>query len=84
VTDEYGTDLVWSAERIVDENAAFRANPSFAELYASFDSMLFFGDNGGGDQFAFFCNPDRSEVVVWDHETDERRVVAESLERYVV
>ncbi|MCQ8770605.1 SMI1/KNR4 family protein [Streptomyces telluris] len=84
VMDKFGTDLVWSAERIVDDNSAFRVNPSFAELYASFDSLLFFGDNGGGDQFAFFRNPDRSEVVVWDHETDERRVVAETLEQYVV
>ncbi|MEU8545568.1 SMI1/KNR4 family protein [Streptomyces roseoverticillatus] len=84
VVDEYGTDLIWSAERILEDNASFRVNSSFADLYDSFDSMLFFGDNGGGDQFAFLRNPDRSEVFVWDHETDERRMVTDSLERYVV
>src|SRR3712207_4904002 len=40
VRGEYGLDVVWPVERIVRDNAPFGA-------------LLFFGDNGGGDQFAF-------------------------------
>ncbi len=84
VADEYGTDVVWSAQRIADENWAFRVDPDYSRLYVSFSSLMFFGDNGGGDQFAFMRSPDRSDVFVWDHETDERRIVAHSLEEYLV
>lgn len=83
VSDQYGTDVVWTAERILRENAEFRADPGFARLYAPFSALLFFGDNGGGDQFAFGMTGDRPGVVVWDHETDERTRVADSLEQYV-
>lgn len=48
-----------------------------------FDSLVFFGDNGGGDQFAFARLPDRPDVFVWEHETDSRYVVAGSLAQYV-
>ena len=82
---EYGSGLVWSVQEIIDENTAFRHSADFAELYASFDQLMFMGDNGGGDQFAFVLPPaGRSdEVVVWDHETDERLRVADSLKDYV-
>ncbi|MFI6694559.1 SMI1/KNR4 family protein [Streptomyces sp. NPDC050433] len=80
-SDEYGTDFIWTAQRIADENVNFRADRDFATLYAPFDSLLFFGDNGGGDQFAFT----RSDTVVaWDHETDDRNPVTSSLREYVV
>lgn len=80
--DIYGTDIVWTAERILEDNSAFRGNPAFVDLYSSFDDMVFFGDNGGGDQFAFTRG--RDGVFVWDHETDERYRVADSLEQYLV
>ncbi|MBE1530781.1 SMI1/KNR4 family protein [Actinomadura algeriensis] len=79
----YGLDVVWSLERIVEENLAFRTDESFAELYLPFDTLLFFGDNGGGDQFAFVRTPPRDDVLVWDHETDERFTVAPGLRSYV-
>ncbi|MFC8033052.1 hypothetical protein ACFUVU_09590 [Streptomyces griseoincarnatus] len=37
-----------------------------------FDSLLFFGDNGGGDQFALVVAQERDDVFVWDHETGSR------------
>ncbi len=83
VVDEYGTDIVWNARRIVEDNLTFRSNSSFAELYAPFDGMMFFGDNGGGDQFAFVAASDETGVIVWDHETDERYPAAVSLEQYL-
>lgn len=81
VSDEYGTDLIWTAEKIANDNEYFRADRSFSTLYAPFDSLLFFGDNGGGDQFAFTHS---DTVVAWDHETDDRNPVTNSLREYVV
>ncbi|MET9991107.1 SMI1/KNR4 family protein [Streptomyces mutabilis] len=81
--DTYGTEVVWSAERILSDNLAFRGDDRFRSLYLPFDSLLFFGDNGGGDQFAFACRPPRAGVFVWDHETDERYLVSPSLESFV-
>lgn len=70
VRGRYGLDVVWSAERIAKDNADFRSAQDFTELYMPFEPLMFFGDNGGGDQFAFVRTPQRDEVFVWDHETD--------------
>ncbi|MGW0081206.1 hypothetical protein [Streptomyces sp. NPDC003393] len=35
---------------------------TFPGLYTPFDSLLFFGDNGGGDQFAFVPTPERPDI----------------------
>ncbi len=86
VVTEDGLDLIWPAERIREDNLAFRSNRDFKKLYMSFDSLLFFADAGNGDQFAFaICDGviARSDIFVWDHETDSRTWVAPSLERYV-
>lgn len=83
LTDEYGADVVWSAERILRDNLAFRGDAEYRSLYSSFDSLLFFGDDGGGDQFAFVRQPERNEVFVWDHEMDSRVLVSSNLESYI-
>ncbi|MCU7731175.1 SMI1/KNR4 family protein [Actinoplanes sp. KI2] len=83
VLGEYALDVVWTAKRIAEDNARFRADASFAELYQPFDGLLFFGDNGGGDQFAFVVDDPRAGVVVWEHETDCRRKVADGLADYL-
>ncbi|MFI2765535.1 SMI1/KNR4 family protein [Streptomyces echinatus] len=79
----YGTEVVWTAEKTLEENHAFRNNEQFRNLYMPFESLMFFGDNGGGDQFAFVRTPARDEIFVWDHETDSRTWVASSLESYL-
>ena len=84
VVDQYGTDVVWPAEKIAAENADFRTRADFNELYMPFIPLMFFGDNGGGDQFAFVRQPERTDVFVWEHETDSRRMVTGTLEQYVV
>ncbi|CAG6397135.1 SMI1/KNR4 family protein [Streptomyces cocklensis] len=76
-------DTVWSVEQIVAQNLLFRTDSSFAQLYMSFDALLFFGDNGGGDQFAFVQTPQRPDIFVWEHETDSRRWVAGDLRDYL-
>lgn len=83
VLGDLSMDVVWPARRIADDNAYFRADASFAELYQPFDGLLFFGDNGGGDQFAFLADDPDAGVVVWEHETDVRRKVADNLADYL-
>ncbi|WP_030264650.1 SMI1/KNR4 family protein [Streptomyces sp. NRRL B-24484] len=78
-----GVDVVWNAERIALDNAEFRAAPDFAALYMPFEPLMFFGDNAGGDQLAFVRTPPRTEVFVWDHETDSRRLACYRLAQYL-
>jgi hypothetical protein len=83
-TDD-GSGLVWSVQEIIEQNTAFRQSTDFARLYMSFDQLMFIGDNGGGDQFAYVRVPAGrpDDVFVWDHETDERKWVAGSLRDYL-
>ncbi|MEU0947440.1 SMI1/KNR4 family protein [Streptomyces canus] len=83
INAEYGVEVVWSAERILSENTSLRNDEQFRKLYMPFDPLLFFGDNGGGDQFAFVRTPEREDVFVWDHETDSRNWISPSLESFV-
>lgn len=76
-------DTVWAVDRIVEENLRFWSDASLAELYMPFDALMFFGDNGGGDQFAFVRTPQRPDVFVWEHESDSRRWVANNLRDYL-
>lgn len=86
VQGEYSLGLVWPVERIVIDNLAFRSNASFRELYMPFDCLLFFGDAGNGDQFAFpICAGviRGNDVFAWNHEDDSRRWIAPSLRTYL-
>jgi hypothetical protein len=77
------TDTVWPLDRIVEQNLLFWSDETLARLYMSFDAFLFFGDNGGGDQFAFVQRPERPDIFVWEHESDSRRWVAGGLRDYL-
>ncbi|MEX0725850.1 MAG: SMI1/KNR4 family protein [Planctomycetaceae bacterium] len=86
IEGEYGLGLVWPVERIVRDNDRFRTNTDFRDLYMPFDSLLFFGDAGNGDQFAFSIVGGairRTDVFAWNHENDSRQWVAPSLAKYV-
>lgn len=82
----YGTHLIWTVEEIVKENLEFRSIADFKALYMPFDCLLFFGDNGGGDQFAYPITADGVQgfkIFTWDHETDERAWYAHTIERFL-
>lgn len=76
-------DTVWNSDQIAEQNLLFWSNESFAQLYMPFDALLFFGSNGGGDQFAFVQKPQRADIFVWEHESDSRRWVANNLRDYL-
>ena len=52
-----------------------------------FDDLLFFADDGGGDQFAFAIHADgqihKPDVFRWEHESDGRVWFATGLSDYV-
>jgi hypothetical protein len=82
VQGEYGLGLLWSVERIEEDNLKFRTFPDFRKLYMPFSALLFFGDAGNGDQFAYTIlegEVRRGDIFVWDHEDDSRIWVAPSL-----
>lgn len=83
VTNEYGDAVVWSARRLVEDNLAIRGEPDYLELYAPFDEMIFFGDSDMGPQFAYVHTDYGPGIVVWDHESDRRRLVVVSLRDYL-
>lgn len=51
-----------------------------------FEHLLFFGDAGNGDQFAFPIHADgtinRPDIFLWNHEMDSRSWIAPSLKLY--
>jgi hypothetical protein len=82
----YGLGLVWPIERIREDNLMFRSDEGFRELYMPFDPLLFFGDAGNGDQFAFAIHAGvirRTDVFGWSHEDDSRTWQAPSLAKYL-
>lgn len=83
IEGEYGDGLIWSAERIADENLALREDGELATLYMPFDPLLFFADAGNGDLFALLPGIRRPDVFVWNHEDDSRTWVAPNLATYL-
>jgi hypothetical protein len=86
VLGEYELGLVWPISRIAADNVAFRTNEQFKELYMPFDSLLFFGDAGNGDQFALPLQGGQIrnlDVFVWNHEDDSRKWIAPSLRGFL-
>jgi hypothetical protein len=86
VSGKYGPEFVWPAERILKGNLEFRTFPDFPNIYMPFNCLLFFGDDGGGDQYAYriLNGVVRSNgIFEWVHETDSRTRVAWDLQDYL-
>jgi hypothetical protein len=86
IAGEYGLGLVWPASRILEDNLLFRRSADYRELYMPFDCLLFIGDAGNGDQFAYSILDGairRDDIFAWDHENDSRKWVAPNLQSYV-
>ena len=87
VTADYGSGVVWMLSDVVSRNLEFRGEAEFHELYMPFDHLLFFGDDGGGDQFALSIHADgvihKYDIYRWEHETDARSWFASDLRQYL-
>lgn len=86
VTADHGSGVVWSASEIVRHNLEFRDFTEFKSLYMPFNHLLFFGDDGGGDQFAFSISAagqiHKPDIYRWEHETDARTWYASGLHQF--
>jgi hypothetical protein len=87
LTAGYGESPVWSVATIGLANREFREQPEFHDLYMPFHHLLFFGEDGGGDLFAFAIQAggriNRPDIFRWNHETDAREWYAPRLEQYL-
>jgi len=84
---DYGSEVIWKLSDVVSRNKEFRNSVEFAELYMPFEHLLFFGDDGGGDQFALAIHADgaihKPDVYRWEHETDARSWFASGLAQFL-
>ena len=84
---DHGADLIWSVADIERFNQEFRTSASFRPLYMPFDHLLFFGQDGGGDQFAYAIHGDgqihNEDIFLWEHESDARSWFAGRLEQFL-
>jgi hypothetical protein len=84
---DYGSNVIWSIRDIQSHNSEFRSKKDLQKLYMPFDHLLFFGDDGGGDQFAFAIHADgiihNLDIFRWNHEIDSRSWFAGRLEQYL-
>ncbi|HVO72136.1 MAG TPA: SMI1/KNR4 family protein [Aggregatilineaceae bacterium] len=81
-----GENYIWPLERIAKDNHRYWTDLALADLYMPFTALLFFGDDGGGDQYAcrILAGVVRdNDIFGWNHELDSRTWVAPSLERYL-
>lgn len=86
ISGSYGLGLIWGTEMMSEQNAAMRSTVDLRELYMPFDSLLFFGDAGNGDLFAYSIlegQVRRNDIFVWNHEDDSRTWVAPGLQQYL-
>ncbi|HQR07869.1 MAG TPA: SMI1/KNR4 family protein [Gemmatales bacterium] len=88
VVGPFGCWLVWPAEMIVSENREYRSSPDLKGQYMPFDHLLFIGEVGNGDLFAYPIMSDgnacyKNDIFRWDHEMDNRSWVANNLEQYL-
>jgi hypothetical protein len=79
-------DLIWSIERLIEENRMYRSDENFKRIYMPFDCLLFIGDSGNGDNFGYSIHEGviwKTDIYAWNHEDDSRTWVAPDLETFV-
>lgn len=88
VKADYGSEVVWTLSNLISLNREFRVSAEFRKLYMPFDHLLFFGDDGGGDQFALSIHADgvihKCDVYRWEHETDARSWFASGFKQFLM
>jgi hypothetical protein len=78
--------LVFSLDKIEEENLCIRSLDVNRDNYMPFENLLFIAPAGNGDLFGYSINNGqirRSDIFVWNHEDDSRVNVAPSLKRFL-
>jgi hypothetical protein len=80
LADDAGGEPVWPVERIVEENLELGRDGDTPALPEGAEAgLLFFGDTGGDDLFAYRLGEDRPDVYLWVAGSSESRWVASDL-----
>jgi hypothetical protein len=85
-SDDFGIELIWPTDRIIEDNIMFRTCEDFAELYMPFDALLFFSNSTDGDQFAYAIKKGvirDLDIYRWNHEDDSRSWAASNLTHFI-
>ena len=80
LNEEIIGDLIWSVERLIRENQAYRTTPEF-------EDWLFIADAGNGDNFGYGIHENSiqsTDLYVWNHEDGSKTWVAPNLETFVI
>lgn len=85
VGDTEGAEPVWPVDRIADENVMLRSVGSTPALPDGADEdLLFFGDAGGGDLFAYELDEEgdvtETDVFLWKAGSGEATWIASDLQ----
>lgn len=76
--------LFMSANEIAERNTEVR--DILGECYENLDELLFFAGNGCGDYYSYIISngiADETNIVRWEHETNERIPVANTLKEVI-
>jgi hypothetical protein len=83
VLARHSTPLVMPLDQLVERNEWLQNTTSIADLYMPFDHLLFFGEEGNGDLYAFPIAMDggygNRNIYEWNHENDSRSWRASSV-----
>lgn len=73
--DSTMANFIYSTDEIIQSNQNMRTFEGFEDLYMPFDNLLIFGEDGGGDLFAFSITKNGQfgfGLFRWNHEDDSR------------
>jgi hypothetical protein len=84
ITDAADVELVWAAERIAEENLGLRRDHETPAVPRGGGDLLFFGDTGSEDLFAYRISGDGEvsgpDVYLWRYQPGTARWVASDLQ----
>jgi hypothetical protein len=81
-------NIIWNTDEIIHRNISMRNNTDMAELYMTFESLLFFADAGvDGILFAYPISASgivqHQNIIAWYPMEDSRSVLAFGLKDYL-
>jgi hypothetical protein len=86
VYGNFGISFIWSTEQVVQKNIFFWTIHEHRDLIKPLDTFLFFSDAGNGDLFGYSIvnrSIQTEDIYVWNHEDDNRSIIASSLEEFI-
>lgn len=87
IEDEFGGELIWSAEYILHENKWLRDELSSEVETYNFEDYFFFSDAGNGDLLGYRMETSivkNPQIYLWNHEENIYTEIAQSLYEFLL